>query len=61
MKSKGVEPEGIEPSSKQVTDKVSTCLSCYWLSGINRKQAPNLYRSPFIFAVAPGLATTSPA
>jgi hypothetical protein len=27
-----VELGGIEPPSKQVTHKFSTCLSCYWFS-----------------------------
>jgi hypothetical protein len=35
--------------------------SCYWLSGTNRKQAPNLNLSPLIFAGIPGLIPTSPA
>lgn len=35
-----VEPEGVEPSSKQGTDRLSTCLSCYWLSELAREEAP---------------------
>ena len=35
-----VELEGVEPSSKQGTDVISTCLSFYWLSGVAREEAP---------------------
>ena len=35
-----VELEGVEPSSKQLTDVLSTCLSDGWLSGRLRTSAP---------------------
>jgi len=35
-----VELEGFEPSSKQGTDKLSSCLVCYWFSRNVRKQTP---------------------
>lgn len=37
-----VELEGFEPSSKQATHKISTCLFCNWFSTVNRAQTPNL-------------------
>ena len=37
-----VELEGFEPSSKQATHKISTCLFCNWFSIVNRAQTPNL-------------------
>ena len=37
-----VELEGFEPSSKQAIRKLSTCLFCYWFSGLGREQTPNL-------------------
>lgn len=45
-----VELEGIEPSSKQETDMLSTCLVCPWLSGAGWQQTADLYLSSFIFA-----------
>lgn len=36
-----VELEGVEPSSKQGTNKPSTCLSSYWFSYKDRELAPN--------------------
>ena len=35
-----VEPGGVEPPSKQLTDVLSTCLSGGWLSGMLRTSAP---------------------
>jgi hypothetical protein len=35
-----VELEGLEPSSKQGTGMLSTCLSFYWLSGLAWEEAP---------------------
>ena len=40
-----VELEGVEPSSKQLTDVLSTCLSGGWLSGWLRTSAPKATRS----------------
>ena len=37
-----MELEGFEPSSKQATRKLSTCLFCVWFSIVNRAQTPNL-------------------
>ena len=37
-----MELEGFEPSSKQATHKISTCLFCIWFSTVNRAQTPNL-------------------
>ena len=39
-----VELEGVEPSSKQLTDVLSTCLSDGWLSGRLRTSAPKATR-----------------
>ena len=36
-----VELEGFEPSSKQATNKLSTCLFCYYFSTQSREQTPN--------------------
>ncbi len=35
-----VELEGFEPSSKQGTNWLSTCLFCYWFSISEREQTP---------------------
>ena len=35
-----VELEGLEPSSKQIAEVLSTCLAGYWLSDKARKSAP---------------------
>src|SRR6056297_4004778 len=35
-----VELPGVEPGSKQETEKLSTCLACLQLSGCEREQAP---------------------
>jgi len=35
-----VEPEGIEPSSKQSTPWLSTCLFCDWFSSKSWTQTP---------------------
>lgn len=35
-----VELEGVEPSSKQGTNKPSSCLVCYWFSNNVREQTP---------------------
>ena len=44
-----VELEGFEPSSKQATRKLSTCLFCVWFSIVNRAQTPNLQLNFFGF------------
>ena len=44
-----VEPEGFEPSSKQGTYKLSTCLEFAYLSGISRPNSVYLYRIPLNF------------
>lgn len=46
-----MELEGFEPSSKQATRKLSTCLFCVWFSIVNRAQTPNLRLIFFSFRV----------
>jgi len=55
-----VELEGFEPSSKQGTKGISTCLVCYWLSGLERKQTPS--SSPYLlyFVTTPKLCRNYP-
>lgn len=38
-----VEPAGVEPASKHMPDKLSTCLSRNWISGIGRNRANQLH------------------
>jgi hypothetical protein len=54
-----VELEGVEPSSKQGTDTLSTCLSPYWLSGVAREEAPKPNLIPFISSGNRDLLRTS--
>jgi len=41
---------GLEPPSKQTIQKVSTCLSCVWLSEVKRPQAGYLHLIRFFLA-----------
>ena len=50
-----VELEGVEPSSKQETNTVSTCLVGYWFSNQGWKSTSDPNLSPFSFAGDPGL------
>ena len=43
-----VELEGVEPSSKQGNDKLSTCLSSLWFSSAGKTEATNLRLILFI-------------
>ena len=49
-----VELEGVEPSSKQETNMVSTCLSVYWLSGSGWQAAADLNLIPLRVRFGPG-------
>ena len=49
-----VELEGVEPSSKQVTERFSTCLACGWFSSRHRTRAPQADLSPKIFTSSAG-------
>jgi hypothetical protein len=40
-----VEATGIEPVSKHIPQKLSTCLFCFGLSGTNWKQTTDLFLS----------------
>ena len=42
-----VEPAGVEPASKHMPDKLSTCLFRYWISGISRNRTNLLF--PYLF------------
>jgi len=41
-----VELAGVEPASKQETERLSTCLSCHWFSRAVWQQAAELHLSP---------------
>ena len=41
-----VEPAGVEPASKHMPDKLSTCLFPYWISGASRNRTNQL--SPYL-------------
>jgi len=43
-----VELEGVEPSSKQGNNKLSTCLSSLWFSSVGKTEATNLRLILFI-------------
>ena len=53
-----MELEGFEPSSKQATRKLSTCLFCVWFSIVNRAQTPNLRLIFFSFRVLAEVSKT---
>ena len=55
-----VELEGVEPSSKQGTKMLSTCLAGYWFSCRDRKRAPKPCLSFFISSHSRSLCATSP-
>ena len=55
-----MELEGVEPSSKQIAEVLSTRLAGYWLSDKARKTAPKPYRISFISSRRRSFATTSP-
>jgi hypothetical protein len=43
-----VDLEGVEPSSKQGNNKLSTCLSSLRFSSVGKTEATNLHLIPFI-------------
>ena len=67
-----VEPAGVEPASKHMPDKLSTCLFLHWISGSSRSRTnlllPYLLKFsstdhsapqpiPFLFDSAAGMVT----
>lgn len=55
-----VELEGLEPSSKQIAEVLSTCLAGYWLSDKARKSAPKPCLISLILSYRRSVGTTSP-
>ncbi len=55
-----VELEGVEPSSKQETDKLSTCLFDYWFSNCKWKPTSDCNLIPLILPEKQDIFRTSP-
>ena len=56
-----MELAGVEPASKQETERLSTCLACYWFSNVTWQKAAELHLSSLFSLAAQNLLPTIPS
>ena len=56
-----MELAGVEPASKQETERLSTCLSIYWFSSVTWQVAAELHLSPLFLLATQDLLPTIPS